>query len=320
MKSYPNNDSSSETFSGGKFGGVTIAFSAIATAVNTALTEAAIDPWQMSIGVTLNRKVNGKSTTRVILPKQAIKPFIFAGSLKSGLFGYWSPANTGNNGYTIRTAAAVAAAEVGEKYAYIPFGAPVDCTGENGGSITVEVTTRNLFGATTNTTTSVAVVDLKEIEGAESFVPMLSATVIPTGQNQLGMSFDGIVRRLTVVNFDKTSLLTAEQVVQSVDLKTNEMSYSYDDKQLIMFNVESYSNLTDGENALQNFDFIPFNYSKAYTDVSINLGLQSADVAASQNFVVCWGGVPTVGSELQFRRSQAIVAAKANELQQTATL
>jgi hypothetical protein len=319
MKSYANSDSSSEVFSGGKFGGITLAFSAIASAAATALTEAAIDTFQISIGVTLQRVVNGKQVNHTILEKQALKPIIFASAIKTGLFGYWSPANTSNNGYTIRLSQAAGVNEIGEKYAYIPFGGVVDCTGENGGKIIVETNVRSLFGSTTNTSTSKVIVDLKEVEGMETYVPRINTEVVPTNQQTIGFAFSEPIRRLSIVNFDKTTLLTADMVLQGVNLQSEQMAYDYNDQQMIMFNVEQYSNLTDGENALQNFDLLPFAPSKTYTDVKGTISLQSADVAASQNFIVYWGAKSTIGSELQFNRALKLNQSLATTFQQSAT-
>lgn len=295
MKSYINGENSSETFSGGVYGGVFVALSAVAVATNTPLTESAIDLFQLSIKAELIRNVSGRTISHSIMPMQAVKPIAFASAIGTGLFGYLSPANTGNNGYTLRTVAAVGVNEIGDKYIYIPFGSPID-TRNGGGSIKVSVQTRNVFGATTNTSTSVLNVDLKQIEGIEMFLPVINVEVIPTNQSELTLAFEGATRKLSLVNFDKTTLLTADMVCQNVDVNATGMNLSLTDQQLMTVNAESMSNLADAENMVQNYDLIRWNKDKFYENVQIQLALQSADVAASQNYVVQWGSVASSSS------------------------
>ena len=199
MKSYTNGENSTENYTGGVYGGVFLSVQAVALATNVALTEAAVDLFQLSVKVELSRNMMGKSVNHQIMTMQAIKPIAFGSAIGSGLFGYISPANTGNNGYTLRTVAGVGIAEVGDKYIYIPFGGAVD-TRNGGGTIKVSVQTRNLFGATTNTSLSTVNVDLKQIEGVERYLPSINSEVIPTNQNELSVNFAGVTRRLSLVN------------------------------------------------------------------------------------------------------------------------
>jgi len=303
MKSYKNGDNSSENYSGGVYGGVFIALSTVASATNTALTEAAVDLFQLSVKCELVRSMAGKNVNHKIMEMQAVKPIAFASGIGTGLFGYISPANTGNNGYTIRTAAAVGVKEVGDKYIYIPFGGPVD-TRNNGGKIVVSVQTRTLFGATTDTALSVVNVDLKQIEGVERFLPSINVEVIPVNQSELSLTFEGATRRISLFNFDKTGALTADMVCQQADVNAAGLNLSLTDQQLMTVNAERMSNLADSEALCQNYDLIQFNQDKFYENVQVQLALQSADVAASQNYIVCWGSVPNITSVMQMQTAQ----------------
>jgi hypothetical protein len=278
-----------KVYRGRKFGGIRVTATVVHNSVNTALTNVAFVPQNLTIEASLYR--NGKNHQICAGNGDSL---MAASGWANSQWRFFQPGFATNTGFKITTAAAVAAAEVGQVVVDIPFGGVIDCT--KAGEISLKANCASgTFATTMNLNLSNVTCDLIEVEGQECGLPRILTQVIsPNEVNPTFSPGDG-VRAVFFINRDKTTILTADSVISQVSVDTDSKSASWNYNQVLAERSKSFNDVEDDKRC-QSFCLIPWDNNKLYMGVQIKPTLNTANVTASRNYFVAWQVCPSMES------------------------
>lgn len=280
----------SKSYRGRNYGGIRVTVTAVNATANDALTQAELVLSNLLIQATLRR--GGIEHQICSLTGDAVPACVY-----NNVFDFFNPANTGNEGYQITTAAAVGVAEVGQVVFTIPFGSPIDCSATGEIVLSAQAST-GIFAATLNQNTSNVTIDLEECAGAEIGLPRIITQ--PIQANDTNPSFypgDG-VRALYFVNRDKAGITTANMVLSSVNVTADERVNSMSYNQLLAYRNKDFTWNEIANDRGQTFCLLSYNPEKVYFGVTVNGSTVAANVNASKNYWVAWQLLPSAKSVL----------------------
>lgn len=287
----------SKSYRGRNYGGIRITITCVNATANDALTQAELLVQNLLVQATLRR---GGVEHQIC----SLTGDNFAAAVYDNVFDFFNPANTANEGYQLTTVAAVGAFETGQVVVTIPFGSPVDCS-STGEIILSAQASSGIFASTLNQNTSNVTIDLEECAGAEIGLPRI--LVQPIQANDTNPSFypgDG-VRSLFFVNRDKAGITTANQVLSSVNVTTDERVQNMSYNQLLAYRNKDFTWNEISNDRAQTFCLLSYNPEKVYFGVTVNASTVGANVTASKNYWVAWQLLPSAQSVLAGKNYQA---------------
>jgi len=313
MKITYNNQTNTEKFRGSKYGGVLLSLYTVESGVNTDLGDDALNLLNCTLKAELHREVGGKMHIHTLFNGN-LAPLAFASAYPTAQYGYFNPANTTNQGFTILELKGAAIKEKGTKNVFIPFGGIVDTTGANGGKIVLTILNGALFTTAADTALSYIQSDLLEEEGIETYLPAITVESIEANQVSPTFAPSGLVRRATFVNLDKLTSLVADQVISQMTISHSGSSRNVNYNELINLRSAQFESLGDEERN-QCFDLLKWSSNgKYYKNVVITSTLVTVEVVASQNWFVAWTANPSAGSLIQWDRAETANAIETAEI------
>jgi hypothetical protein len=292
-----NGQNDSKPYRGKVYGGVRVCFTAVNATTNDTLTSAELLVQNLLIQAHLNR--DGKEHQIMSINGDVLACGVFDSS-----FDFFNPDNTGNEGYNLITKAAVGVAETGLVAVDFPFGGPLDVSASGHIQLSVQAST-GIFASTLNQNLSNVTIDLIPIEGVEAGLPQVITQPIMANESNPTFSAGDGIRSLFFLNRDKAGIVSANQVLSSATVQSDEKNESLSYQQLIskrntMFPWNELSN-----DRGQTFCLLPFHPSKLYFGVNVNASAVSANVTSSKNYWVAFKICPSSAS-VNTGRSSAI--------------
>jgi len=283
-----------KTYRGKVFGGINVTFLAVNGTANDPLTQAELLVKNLSFTAQLNRGFEHNICT---LNGDHLGAGVFRDN-----FDFFNPANTGNQGYQLLIEAAPGAFETGLVSVFMPFGSPVDV--RSMGEITLSAeASAGIFASTLNQNTSQVTLDLMPVEGIEVGLPQIVAVPIQSSETNPYFSGGDGVRSVVFLNRDKSGITTANQVLTSANVVSDERSYSLNYNQLLAQRNKMFPWVENSNDRGQSFELLPFNGDKVYFGVTINANSNAANVNSAKNYFVCWKSKPSSASVATGRAS-----------------
>jgi len=300
ITAYSGNNKT-ESFKGKRYGRAVVTAYLAASATNTALAAADVDLQSVTIKAELRR--NGQ---KIMIFNDNLAVLFAASNFYKGNWQGCNPAATTNTRYEIFSAAAVGVTETGQITTTLDFGGICDVS--QGGEIIVSINVaQNAFSTNVGAATSYFTVDFDEVNGVEQGgVPQIDTQVISPNESSPSYSPGNGVKSVFFINTDKTSILTAAQVISNVSVDSNEKSFDRNYQQLLADRLAAFHTQADADTRCQSFCLLPYNANKFYNGVNIKPVLNTGNVVASKNYFVAYRVIPV--SDARVITSQGVQA------------
>lgn len=187
----------------------------------------------------------------------------------------------------------------------IDFGGPINLTQND--ELIIEWQLNSSFFSATNLSLSASYIEMDECETTdiEYITPVLDVKVIEGSQQNPTYSLGDNVLSIILANYDKTDILEASAVVNSIKLSSNQMGKNDNYRELLCKLFSYYPDLTQAALRVQNFAL--YAGSDELDGVSLDLNLNTSNVTSSKNFVLTRSFIT---SDWLVTRAETILAAK----------
>lgn len=270
--------------------GFTVDVYLYAAATNTAFVAGSFVPSEVQVKVELKRPAKGNMTMV---------------SDNMQLLGLFSAKDYGNNDWnlgTVLTAAAVGVFESKLHTVFIPFGGPVNLKADDQIIISF-IVGRGVWSAAVDSSLSYLDFNYNECIGLEYATPRINSQVVQTNINNEKYSLGDRVTKVMFINYDKTTIAEASQVISSLTMSSDKLNYTKNFFQLYSANKNMFTPpqvklryVTAA--AAEAFPALPL-FPQAFTifaspdqvkdnlkNCQLNLSFNTTNVNASQNYVV----------------------------------
>lgn len=174
--------------------------------------------------------------------------------------------------------------------AKIDFGGVVNLRGNDELTATIQCLP-GAFAATLNTSTSVLNADFEEGIGYEIATPQIDVFTLLESQTDHNLSLGSNVKSIYVLNYDKTSYVTGENIINSVDMTSRFYSPSWLYGDLLTNQATQFDTIAEAKLRLQSFCL--YRSEIALHGVELTLHANGSDVTASNNVVVSYKQNPS---------------------------
>lgn len=140
------------------------------------------------------------------------------------------------------------------------------------------------WGASVDQANSSIEVDECRAIGEEYFTPKTNVIVIQASEQNPSYSLGDNVMNLVIANYDKATALSNVAVINSLSLNSRQLVKNDSYREIVNKNLNYYSNSTEAAVRIQNF--IIFQGENELDALSLNLNLNTSQVAASKNFIL----------------------------------
>jgi hypothetical protein len=200
---------------------------------------------------------------------------------------HFDPGATTNGNYDILLANGVGVAEVGLMKVKIPFGTAVDFT--QGGHLDVSINpTQGFFSANVASSTSYVYCTTYESDSVEQGLPSIKVQTVDQNVTNDTFAPGSCVRQVIFVNRDKTSILSAAQVINNINTSSRFKNQSFQYIELLSDRASQFESGTEATARRQTFSVYHFNQGKLGFDVAFNANLNGTNVNSNKNYWVCW--------------------------------
>lgn len=264
--------------------GVTVDIYMYAAAANTAFISSAFVPSEVQVKVELKRKKGNMA--------------IVTDNLQ--LLGAFSAQNYGNKDWFVGNVLTAAASGVKEDKLYslyIPFGGPINLKGEDQLVISF-IVGRGVWSAAVDSSISYVDFNYNTCIGYEVATPQIRSQVVQANINNEKYSLGDRVTKIMFLNFDKTAISNAQQVVSSLSLVSDKLNQTMNFYQLWNKNKNYFTGpqiwLDTAQTgalltAAQPQSFVifasPDTVKNNLSNTQINVSYNSSNVNASQNYI-----------------------------------
>ena len=295
MKSIQHNSSAQIVAETGSYKGVLLNVLAVGTA-NTAFTGAMIAPEKSVLKVVRTRS-NGKEVT---IAERNIRDLIYCASLEKPVAEYLLD----NTKHILTKAHGAGVKPTATIPLFFDFGSVVNL--KAGEKLTAELQVIDGFYTTQMDATSQLNFDLIEGIGIESYTPQFKFKVIDAASESPSENLGSNIHRLALINLDKDTLLTADQVFTQVTLKSDKFNFTDTHAELKQRNETNYQTTAAAELRFQKF--LLHNDEVELDNVTISGSCVAANVVSAKNYIM----YRTYDSDAQLL-AQAIQMSKKHE-------
>lgn len=240
-----------------------------------------IDPTALQLIGTLKR--NGAET---VMFNHTLRQLVILSHLTTNTYNFIK------NGvqvlFTLSSAAGIDTALMGLRF---DFGGPICLIGDDEFTLRYQLNDGFFGGAAAGVNNALSFIELDETESTtvEYFIPITHAYVIEAGQNTLSFALGDNVQSIVFANYDKGSATTANQIINSLSLKSKQLSKEDDYLEILTKNFSYYPTMAEAINRYQNF--VIYQGHDDLDGVTLNMNLNSANVTASNNWILSRNGV-----------------------------
>jgi len=268
-----------------------------AAAVNTAFVAADFDPNEVQIKVQLKRS---KGDLQVI-----------GDNLK--LLGIFSAKDYGAPAWmlgNVLTYPAVATKSSKLYSLFIPFGGPINLKGSDELVISF-IVGRSVWSTAVDSAISYIDFNYSTCIGYEVGTPFIRSQVVQANITNEKYSLGDVVQKISFINYDKDVIDEGSQVIASLSLQSDKLRGTWNWFQLFSRNLNYFTNaviqlrygntqpVTAGNEALPYVPKYPQSFTifankkstKTLNNVQLNVSYNTANVNASQNFIVWIGAI-----------------------------
>ncbi len=280
-------ESRQDTLRSGTYDGITFIANIQAAAVNTALAASDFNPGSVSVKTILKRQ----NKTHVIFQDT----LLLLGTFNTLLKGYDQFVNGVQKVYHGVSTKAIKLRPVTLK-----FGSPIRIN--SGEELFIEVTpaATGTFGAGADSAVSYIEFYANACVGYEFGIPSTIAEVIQATTSKQSFNPGNGIVDLSILNFDKDTL--TNEVVSTLQLSSDRLDLSLSFNQLVAHHLQHYDKMAAwrtgttvpttlaGQDVFRGLDFIPQSFvitnNTELAQVRLDVSFNSANVAASQNYIV----------------------------------
>lgn len=242
---------------------------------NTALQQGYFDMSKVQVKVTLKR--GGREFT---LAMDNLKVLAFESGFFSSQFESFAPSNTASTPLVL-LAPAVGVFSMGIVPWVIEFGGPINVSGND--ELLIEMQTTGIWNSALNTTTSSFSFGDVETIGVEKYTPYIKSKSISPGDSTAIVDAGSNIMGVAFINFDKTTILSADACINSVQLNSDRVSMSLAYNELLTRRADQFN--TAAAAALRSQSFY-IAQAEEMDRVRVDLNLTSANITNGNNYIV----------------------------------
>ncbi len=166
------------------------------------------------------------------------------------------------------------------QYGFIDFGGILNL--DNDDKLSVDIRTNDDIWAASATGDSY--LEFSEIEdiGLQYVLPKINVLAVKAAETVFAETLGDNVTSIVFINDDKTGVLTADKIIDSVQIKSDRYNANKNYTDLLVERIDKYPSLTAANARAQSFSLVKDELDKC----SIELNLVSGSVTSGNNYVV----------------------------------
>lgn len=252
----------------------------IGAAADTAITTPSVDWSKINAEITLTQ--DGVEHT---IYNGKLQPVLIAASLLKSDYAMFQGIS-GNHANIVTLADASGVKEISSNGGNFFFGDIINLKG--GDKIEVVITMdSDCYHATADSSVSFLTVEPVEGIGKQTTIPQWRVKPITDNDSNPKWDLGDNVTLVAIVNTDKTSILSADAVVDRVTLLSDKLEFKKLNSDMLLDRIALHSSITDANDRKQSFLLHSTdNGGKELDKCSIELDVDTAEVVASKNFLV----------------------------------
>lgn len=165
----------------------------------------------------------------------------------------------------------------------INFGAPINLRGEDRLAIEIKVGSSAVSSDISKGSTSYFEVDAIDCVGVEHFTPYLNSITVKSGEDRQTFNLGNNVQHVHFLNFDETTLLSADNVIDQVSINTDKFSVVRKNYDLVVNRAYQFPTATEANYRAQSFELLE---GEDFDNVKLDFTFKSSNLAASKNKIV----------------------------------
>ncbi len=126
-------------------------------------------------------------------------------------------------------------------------------------------------------------VDAIDAVGVESFTPYINTITVKSGEDRQTFSLGNNVQKVHFLNFDETTLLTADNVIDQVSINSDRFNVVHKNYDLVSTRATQFPTATEANYRAQSFELLD---GEDFDNVKLDFTFKSANLAASKNKLV----------------------------------